>query len=241
MKTADLQPFTWSGKVLACKDEAELLDQIRANVEAHFKAQLGDHVELVQDEIAKCVQSQMNAAMFDIAESHWLNCQEQNLAPRAKNRLGMVIKAQTEAIKAAILTFYLENPGHQIPESRIEAVISEVHNVFRKVNDVWLQVLFTTARENFITGYIVRRCDDMPAINRQFKQLANTKRRSREAAELDQKINAEVAKRIEKRGNRKQPSLTAIRKNVAKRFNVSDRKVLRAQRKKREAAAEKNQ
>lgn len=237
MKKPDLQPFTWSGKLLACKDEAELLDQIRANVEA----QLGDHVELVQDEIAKCVQSQMNTAMFDIAEWHWLNCLEQNLAPGVKNRLGMVIKAQTEAIAFAVWKCFLENPENQIPESRIEAVIREVFNVLRQVNDVWVQVLFTTAKENFITGYIGRRYDDMPAINRQIKQLANTKRRSREAAELDQKINAEVTKRIEKRGNRKQPSLTAIRQRVAKDFKVSDRKVLRAQRKEREAAAEKNQ
>jgi hypothetical protein len=60
------------------------------------------------------------------------------------------------------------------------------------------------------------------------RELTNKTRRQK-ADLLSSDINLFVAERLKKRGARKQPSLTKIRRDAAVKFSVSERRVLNAQ------------
>jgi hypothetical protein len=63
--------------------------------------------------------------------------------------------------------------------------------------------------------------DAMQNRKRRASLIKGNKQRHQDRDKLDEAIDAAVAERVSKRGDKKQPSLTAIRKRVAKELNVS--------------------
>ncbi len=115
-----------------------LLDRIMDEVHAHFKAPFGDRI--IEGDVEEDIRSAMEDAILVLAEG------------------------QSGAIASTAMELLLESSEHPFQESRIQAAVS-------KVNNLWINVLRATAQIGFLRGYVVKRRDDTRTIKRQVKQL----------------------------------------------------------------------